>query len=172
VDFLGLRTLIITDLDSIDAGNNRAKCKVSEGTHSSNAAINRWFDPDGGNNPTLADLLAKSAAEKTAETRRLTYQVPHTNGDACGRSFEDAFMLANPDTFEITGQTAEERETQAWDAASAVKKSEFALTYAITDTEWTIPRYIDEGLSWLANTETGETEAEKPEDSAEEAPDA
>ena len=44
VDFLGLRTLIITDLDSVDGHNNQAKCKVSEGTHSSNAAINRWFN--------------------------------------------------------------------------------------------------------------------------------
>lgn len=35
VDFLDLQTLIVTDLDSIDAANNRTKCKVSEGTHSS-----------------------------------------------------------------------------------------------------------------------------------------
>ena len=52
VDFLGLRTLIITDLDSVNGNNNRAKCKVSEGTHSSNAAINRWFNPDGGQSDT------------------------------------------------------------------------------------------------------------------------
>ena len=37
VDFLRLRTLIITDLDSVDGNNNGAKCKVSEGTNSSNA---------------------------------------------------------------------------------------------------------------------------------------
>ena len=172
VDFLGLRTLIITDLDSVDGNNNRRKCKVSEGTHSSNAAINRWFDPNGGNNPTLAELRAKSAVDKTAETRRLAYQVPHADGDACGRSFEDAFMLANPDTFEITGQTAEERETEAFEAASEVKKSEFALTYAITETNWIVPRYIDEGLAWLANAEAGEANAEQAENPEEVGPDA
>ena len=172
VDFLGLRTLIITDLDSIDGSKNRAKCKVSEGTHSSNAAINRWFGPDGGNNPTLAELQAKTIDDKTTNKRRLAYQVPHTDGDACGRSFEDAFMLTNPETFEITGQTADVRETEAWEAASKVKKSEFALTYAINETNWIVPRYIDEGLCWLANTETGETYTEQTANPVEERPNA
>ncbi len=165
VDFLRLRTLIITDLDSVDENNKRSKCKVSEGTHTSNAGINRWFEPKRRNNPTLADIQAKSAAERTAKERRLVYQVPHTVDDACGRSFEDAFMLANPKKFKITGQTAEERESQAWDKAAKVKKSEFALTYAIRETDWTIPRYIADGLTWLANLEDGEAEpgqAEEP----------
>jgi putative ATP-dependent endonuclease of OLD family len=172
VDFLGLRTLIITDLDSVDGNNNRSKCKVSEGTHSSNAAINRWFDPDGGNSPTLDDIQAKSAEEKTNGARHLAYQVPHTDGDACGRSFEDAFMLANPDKFEIEGQSADERETEAWDKASEVKKSEFALEFAINKTEWTNPRYIDEGLSWLRNTDAGDSDPGQLEEPEEEAPDA
>ena len=172
VNFLELKTLIITDLDSIDRYNNRAKCKVSEGTHSSNAAINRWFNPEGGNNPTLVDLQGRSAAEKTEGTRRLAYQIPHTGGDACGRSFEDAFMLANPKLFEITGGTAEERETQAWDKANGVKKSEFALTYAIRETDWKIPRYIDEGLSWLAIFDADEADPVQPLKPAEEVLDA
>ena len=162
VDFLDLRTLIITDLDSVDRNNNRAKCRVSEGTHSSNAAINRWFTLNGGDNPTLADLQAKTSDEKSTATRQLAYQVPHTDEDACGRSFEDAFMLANPDMFGITGQTAEDREIQSWDAAATVNKTEFALTHAINQTGWTIPRYIDEGLSWLANIGTVKVQAGQP----------
>ena len=81
-------------------------------------------------------------------------------------------MLANPVTFDITGETAEERETQAWDAACTVKKSEFALNYAINETGWTIPRYIEEGLSWLANTGTTEAEAGPDEGHAVEVVDA
>ncbi|NTV46775.1 MAG: AAA family ATPase [Chlorobiales bacterium] len=149
VDFLDLRTLIITDLDSIDATNNRTKCKVSAGTHSSNASVNRWFNPDDSKNPTLPELLAKRDIEKSINCRRIAYQIPHTDGDACGRSFEDAFILANPNIFNISGQTATERETQAWDLAQTVKKSDFALRFAIDETEWAIPRYIDEGLRWL-----------------------
>lgn len=149
VDFLDLRTLIITDLDSIDAADNRKKCKVSGGTHSSNASVNRWFAPVGGNSPTLESLLAKTDVEKSIGCRRIAYQIPHTDGDACGRSFEDAFILANPNKFGLAGPNAIEKESQAWDLAQDIKKSEFALRFAINDTEWSIPRYIDQGLRWL-----------------------
>lgn len=149
VDFLDLRTLIVTDLDSVNAADNRKKCKVSVGSHSSNASINRWFDTDGGNNPTLPEILTKTSAEKSAGSRRIAYQIPHTHGDACGRSFEDAFILANPGKFGVNGQTAVERETQAWDLAQDVKKSAFALRFAINETDWSIPSYIEEGLRWL-----------------------
>jgi hypothetical protein len=44
----------------------------------------------------------------------------------------------------------EDREAQAWLAAMNVKKSEFALSHALMDEEWTIPRYIRDGLLWLA----------------------
>ena len=149
VDFLDLRTLIVTDLDSVDASNHRKKCKVSEGTHSSNTSVNRWFNPDGGSSPTLPEILAKTGIEKSINSRRIAYQIPHTDGDACGRSFEDAFILANPNKFDVVGHTATERETQAWDIAQDLKKSEFALRFAIKEKEWAIPRYIDEGLRWL-----------------------
>ena len=65
-----------------------------------------------------------------------------------------------------------ERELQAWDAASTVKKSEFALKYAIAEKDWVIPRYIEEGLAWLVNAETEETEAVTPEEPPKEWPDA
>ncbi|MCH8540871.1 MAG: ATP-dependent endonuclease [Opitutales bacterium] len=149
VDFLDLRTLIITDLDSIDAGDNRKKCKVSEGTHSSNASVNRWFDPDGGNSPALEALLAKTRDDKAIGSRRIAYQIPHEDGGACGRSFEDAFMLANPIKFDVNGATVQEMEAQVWELAQDIKKSEFALKFAINEKDWVIPRYIDEGLRWL-----------------------
>jgi predicted ATP-dependent endonuclease of OLD family len=149
VDFLDLRTLLITDLDSVDAAANRKKCKVSAGTHSSNASVNRWFDPDGGNSPTLSVLLAKTSADKSFGCRRIAFQIPHIDGGACGRSFEDAFILANPNKFAVNGPTAQEMEIQAWVLVQDVKKSEFALKFAINETDWAIPRYIDEGLRWL-----------------------
>lgn len=172
VDFLDLRTLVVTDLDSVDAANNRKKCKVSEGTHSSNTSVNRWFDPDGGNGPTLPDLLAKADGDKVQGSRRIAYQIPHTDGDACGRSFEDAFILANPSKFGIAGPTAADRETQAWDIATDVKKSEFALKHAINDTEWTIPRYIEQGLRWLGQVDDAAGAPDAIEPQVEENPNA
>lgn len=150
LDFLNLRTLIVTDLDTVDGNDNGTKCRVSLGTHSSNACINSWFTSNGEENPTKDDLLAKAENEKQSESRRLAFQVPHVAGDACGRSLEDAFMLANPGIFEITGATPEERELEAWDNAAGVDKADFAMKFAIVNTEWVTPRYIDEGLRWLA----------------------
>lgn len=172
VDFLDLRTLVVTDLDSVDAADNRKKCKVSAGTHSSNASVNKWFDPDGGNNPTLPELLAKGDGDKAQGCRRIAYQVPHTDGDACGRSFEDAFILANPNKFGVAGPTAAERETQAWNIAKDVKKSEFALQYAINDKQWAIPRYIEQGLRWLGQVENAAAAPDAIEPPVEEDPNA
>ncbi len=150
LDFLNLRTLIITDLDTVDRSNNGKKCKVSEGTHSSNGCVNRWYARDGGKNPTKDELIGKSEVDKITKNCRLAFQIPHSEGDACGRSFEDAFILANPDVFDITGTTAPEREDQAWNAANEINKTDFALEYAIKKTNWITPRYIEEGLRWLA----------------------
>ena len=160
LDFLNLRTLVITDLDTTKkiSKQNKAgktitiwgKCPVSEGERSSNSCINTWLKDPGGADPSPDDLLSKNATEKTKGNRHLAFQIPHAVGDTCGRSFEDAFMLANPAKFGITGATPNEREAQAWDLSTGIDKTDFALQYAILDTDWTTPRYIDEGLRWLA----------------------
>lgn len=148
LDFLQLRTLILTDLDTVNAGDGGKACKVSEGTHSSNACIKGWFDKD--SPPTPTALTGKPAMEKIRTNRRLAYQVPEGEGAPCGRSFEDAFILANADLFEVTGASASEKEAQAWELAKKIsKKSDFALEYAIAKPNWTVPRYIAEGIRWL-----------------------
>jgi len=150
LDFLNLRTLVITDLDTVDGDNNLMRCKVSDGTQSSNACINSWFTTNGEDNPTKDELLGKRVDDKVVGNRRIAFQISHADGDACGRSFEDAFILANPSIFDITGTTLQEREDQAWKAAEKVNKTDFALEYAIEKTDWITPRYIEEGLRWLA----------------------
>jgi len=167
LDFLNLKTLVVTDLDTIDESDKRKKCKVSLGTHSSNACINSWYATSDNKNPTKDELMGKSEGDKIVGNRRLAFQIPQVDGDACGRSFEDAFMLANPDEFGITGGSADERETQAWEAAKNVKKTNFALEYAIEKVDWTIPLYIEEGLRWLAdNTASSASSGEEAEGNA------
>ena len=96
-------------------------------------------------------LIAKSAEDRTNNIRRLAYQVPETDGVPCGRSFEDAFILANMDLFGLGQVPQPEKEARAWTEAERVrKKSDFALEYAITKTAWVVPKYIAEGLRWLA----------------------
>lgn len=153
--FLGLRTLVITDLDAVGDGNR--KCRVSLGSTSSNSCIKGWYATTPSSPLNLMDILNKQDADKIDGTIRLAHQIPHTEGDACGRSFEDAFMLANATLFGITSTIATDREEAAWTAAADVDKTAFALEYAINKPEWTVPRYISEGLVWL--TENEDTQA-------------
>ena len=146
LDFLELRTLIITDLDSVEAAGGAA-CAVHEGTATSNACLKTWF---GGGDCSPETLLAKEDAAKVEERRRIAFQRPEAEGGPCGRTFEDAFMLANPVMFDIKGTTPEEQAQCAWDKLDNIKKSEFALKYAIDETGWTAPGYILDGLRWLA----------------------
>jgi len=145
LDFLELRTLIITDLDSVAAPGGAA-CPVHEGKATSNSCLNSWFG-DGNCSPKA--LLAKDDAAKVKELRRIAFQRPEADGDPCGRTFEDAFMLANPAMFDIVGATPEEKAQSAWDKLDKIKKSQFALKYAIDETGWTAPGYILDGLRWL-----------------------
>jgi putative ATP-dependent endonuclease of OLD family len=148
LNFLELRTLVITDLDTVNKENEGKSCKVSEGTNTSNQCIQKWFgDP----NITPSALIAKSAQDKTNNIRQLAYQVPEVAGAPCGRSFEGAFILANMDLLGFGQVPRAEREDKAWSEAERVKKkSDFALEYAITKTTWVVPKYIAEGLQWLA----------------------
>jgi len=143
--FLELPTLIITDLDSVkpNAYNKRVSAPVAEGDFTSNGCIKAWF----GNDVTPTELLTKTPEDKTNNLRRISYQIPEVNGGPCGRSFEDAFILANPELFELgAGDSA----ALAYELAGSQKKSTFALEHAIENTEWNVPRYIAEGLRWLA----------------------
>jgi len=149
--FLELRTLVITDLDSAykNANNRLETCKVADGTHTTNACIKQWF---AGSNPSPADLIGKSTGDKTEGIICLAYEVPEEAGGPCGRSFEDAFILANPTLFGLAETPPLERANAAWDLAQEEKKTEFALRHAIEVTNWNVPRYIAEGLRWLAES--------------------
>ncbi len=145
LSFLELRSLIITDIDTVkpnDAGK-RVAVPVAEGLFTSNGCLKAWFSGD----VSPEDLLGKTAAEKTIGIQRIAFQIPETQGGPCGRSFEDAFILANPARF-LLGDG--DRAPAAYALASDQKKSTFALEHAIEHTEWNVPRYIGEGLRWLA----------------------
>lgn len=145
--FLELRSLIITDLDAVEKSGGSA-CEVHKGTYSSNACLKAWFSDD---DPfTLGGLLAKGEPDKIRERNRIAYQCAEVEGGPCGRTFEDAFILANQALFGLTGDTSEELEVAARSRAGEFKKSEFALRYAIEEKEWSAPKYLVDGVRWLA----------------------
>lgn len=146
--FLDLKALIITDIDTVkpNAKGQHEACQVRMGQGTSNGCLKTWFKKD----VATAELLAADDVAKISEKRRVAYQQPEGPGGPCGRSFEDAFMLANPSLFPLAGPSEADREQQAWEDAKYIKKSEFALKHALSPHTWHIPRYISEGLLWLA----------------------
>jgi hypothetical protein len=59
-------------------------------------------------------------------------------------------MLANVQLCGVTGATNEELEDDVYAKVQDIKKSEFALDHALGVKPWVLPRYIHEGLTWLA----------------------
>lgn len=150
LDFLELRSLIITDIDAVEKPGGKA-CAVHLGTSSSNACLKAWFSND---DPlTLVGLVAKTDPDMVKGRNRIAYQCAEVADGPCGRTFEDAFMLANAALFGLTGTTREALELEARSSAAELKKSEFALKHAIAVTEWTSPTYILNGVRWLAGGE-------------------
>lgn len=152
LDFLELQTLIITDIDSVD--KNRKKCKVIEGSDTSNYTIKNWFaEETKTESKTLipTSLIEKKEAEKIKQLKRIAYQIPEENSKACPRSFEDALILANPKLFEIDNLKDPEKADAAWEKAKNITKTDFALEHAIYKTDWEVPKYITEALEWLSS---------------------
>lgn len=162
LDFLGIPTLIITDIDAVgrnDEDKRERATIVHEGTSTSNATIKHWFKGDKTQKPTE---LLKAARKKAiiCGNRYLAFQVPEeTEGKdgPCGRTFEEAFILANPDVSEELSLTGDIKQDEILirDAVSGIKKSDFALRFAVEESGWVTPRYIQEGLSWLLNYSAG-----------------
>ena len=155
LDFLELRTLVITDLDSVIRNEgppvSYSKCEVSRGTHTSNAGIKNWFEmADPGYMP-LPTCRGKQAADKLKGSRRIAYQIPEAGKTACGRTFEDGLMLANIDLFQIIGDDEVALAACAFNKIPEKDdKTAFAMKYGIDELGWTPPFYMVEGLQWLA----------------------
>jgi predicted ATP-dependent endonuclease of OLD family len=168
IDFLGIKTLIITDLDTTD-DNGRA-CSVAEGISYSNDAISHYFG-----NVDLSALKSNALANKlfikdsngnwTNQSDGklcVTYQVEE-NGHY-PRSFEEAFInvnrdfvKSNKDTFKGLKNKKDFNDDKKCPYALAdnciKKKTHFALDILYHSNEtlsnWEIPSYIKEGLLWL-----------------------
>ena len=95
-------------------------------------------------------MRTKSEQEKTTGYRRIAYQISEQGSEACGRSFEDAFILANRDSFDdLQGNNEVDVENSAYGLANTIvkgSKANFAIKYSIDETEWRVPKYIVDGL--------------------------
>lgn len=160
IDFIGVPTLVITDIDSVDADGK--KCPVGDGAgkRTSNACLKSWLPAK----EQVTDLLGCNDAAKTQGRIRVAFQV--TEAGNCGRSFEEAFVYANADWLtanhaqlpatgpEIAKLAATGVAAGAWDLAAKLGKVDFALDL-IGKPGWKAPKYIRDGLEWLAKEGVG-----------------
>lgn len=165
LQFLEVPTLIITDIDSVDPNNDNKKCKTSTpDAITSNTTLKSWLPK----HKNITDLLDENTQETQLESDnvRVCYQIPEDDGTAVGRSFEEAFIIANAEIFEKQASktshaskfrpdkqryyTAVEIRAQSYDIAKKVtSKSDFAFDILMLK-DWKTPKYIEEGLKWLA----------------------
>lgn len=154
--FIEIPTLIITDLDAV--GPDGKACLVAVGSRTSNAMLKDWLP----GKTSLKDLHVADAAQKTDSTIRVAYQCGESDKLPCGRSFEEAFiyknaewLISNRASLSATSSLFEKESvallvTEAY--SLTVPKVNFALDLMFSD-GWQTPRYIAEGLDWLAKSE-------------------
>ena len=164
LEFLNIKTLVITDLDSIDSTNNNKACKVSDGDKTSNAVLKNWLPKK----TLLYELIELEDKHKFSVNSRIkvAYQIPENGSkkEDCGRSFEDAFILANCEELttasgeiidkRFKGKTKEEIYDNAYNISEKMSKNktDFAFDIMLME-QWNVPKYINEGLVWLERDE-------------------
>ncbi|MEU3991602.1 AAA family ATPase [Streptomyces platensis] len=161
---LGIPALIITDLDPVDDREPKIrKCLVSEAGRTSNQSIRAWCPEMA--DVTVAELLQRAETDPpiAGGNMCLAYQVPEEPGGPCGRTFEDAFALANRALFGLPrgDAPAEELEQQARSSVDTrLSKVDFALDHVLGDHDWQVPKYIRRGLEWLMAQDGTATKAD------------
>ena len=169
--FLGIKVLIITDIDSAVKNNNGKyeKFHPNNATHTSNASIREFFKEDGldyGNNQ-FKELIEKKGKDKIKDRIRIAYQIPEIEGDYQASSFEDAFISLNKDfilrnkdnlydygALKNFSKKEINNDFYKFSLNKIEKKSTFASALLYfdeeeNDMEWKVPRYIKEGLLWI-----------------------
>lgn len=168
IEFLGIKSLVITDIDAIKVikvdENNKdlwGKCPVHEGTKTSNSAINYFLN--GIEWDDLKILTIERRTKKIGHSRIcICYQQLENAYHA--RSFEDAFIHLNKAFIKASRTTFQgiqhasyfddEGKSPYELAESCIKKkTHFALDILYHSKEdfsnWSIPEYIKNGLLWL-----------------------
>ncbi len=167
-EFLGIKVLIITDIDAATKNNNGryVKSHPQEAKYTSNASIKDFFKDtclDESNNE-FEELLKKIPEDKIKNNIRIAYQIPETDGEYQASSFEDAFIALNKDFIlknkeglceygalkDFSNDEIENGDYYNFALNNVKKKSAFASSLLYFDDEkWVVPHYIEEGLLWI-----------------------
>ena len=171
--FLGIKVLIITDIDAANKKDNGryVKSNPKEAKYTSNASIKEFFKDTGINtsNNQFKELVEKNAEDKIKDNMRIAYQIPESDGEYQASSFEDAFIALNKDFIvknkkgfceygALKNFNDDDISSDYYNFAlnKVEKKSAFASSILYFDDEngeddekWRVPKYIEEGLLWI-----------------------
>lgn len=172
LEFLKLKTLIVTDIDSVDSEREK-RCPVNKGEKgelTSNHTLKDWIP----NKSSISELISCKEEDKIESgIVRIAYQTEE-NG-VVGRSFEEAFINANLELFKSfyknekyeekpiknlfsfsktkSAETLNNKTPYELAPTSSSAKTNFTfdvMSFPEEDIEkWQVPAYIDEGLKWL-----------------------
>lgn len=172
--FIGVRSLVITDIDTTKAVVNEKTGKtsyparpVAESSHTSNETLKHFLSaPDLKEKKEFADWrkrLIDGTISSGEEQIQIAYQLEEDGYHA--RSFEDAFISINLEKVKVRKDTlAGLKNRDALEEFSGNdfysltdrilgKKSDFAgsvLYSALVEGEnWRVPKYIMDGLKWI-----------------------
>lgn len=170
--FLEIKTLIITDIDSVEKkeitnkkGNQQitySKCEIIDSfeLYTSNECLKNWLPAKS----KIQELLIVEDTEKIDGKIRVAYQtkLPETTVK-CGRSFEEAFILDNlqyvldkkENLISIKNKLSSydeisEIKEDSYEIARSIDKTDFAFDLLSNQDNFDIPNYIKEGLMWLS----------------------
>lgn len=174
LNFIKVKTLIITDLDSVKKATSGywIKCSVSDKDAEtvSNSVLKKWLPKK----ETLSELIACTEENKISnDIIRVTYQNSEPEDDYIARSFEESFIRVNEtllsSSIEIDGKRKhiknqfsllKKKKLASLQnpynvSPSNSAKSNFAFDILSFDEnkygKWKVPNYIKEGLEWLNN---------------------
>ncbi|MCX5726867.1 MAG: AAA family ATPase [Candidatus Saganbacteria bacterium] len=174
LEFLGLKTLIVTDIDSVKKDTskekvsyNKTEVKVGKELLTSNNTLKSWIPAK----DKIDDLLGEDVVKDSSNG--LIHVVYQKNASLeseplkCGRSFEEAFIIDNKKYIfaEKKKLLSIENHLSLYSTEQAIldesfaiqefidrnnKKTEFAFDLLnVVKDDWQVPTYIKEGLLWL-----------------------
>lgn len=180
LEFLGVKTLLITDIDCCRKIKKHNKngvlktvqeaCEIREDVISelatTNETIIQWMPKE----KQIKALVNKKFKELVYGQLGISYQRNIINGTGlkCGRTFEEAFIIENSEyIFNNRNKLKSiknklktyKNQTEVLKGSYEIykyidsnsKKSEFAFDVMyVSQNSWKVPSYIEEGLLWLA----------------------
>ena len=172
VKFVNTKSLVITDIDSVNPAEHRKACPTTTiNAETSNSTLLNWLPKK----KLISDLINCSENDKfDSDLIRVAYQIKEIDSNYVARSLEEAIINKNKAFFGAKYKIEEvdklvkdfflllknkDLDVSPYELApNSNEKTDFTfdlMTFNENEAKlkWDVPKYIEEGLVWLANNE-------------------